>query len=209
MADKFNNRYRISSTRLQSWDYAKNGLYFVTICTKNNEHYFGEIIDGEMQLSQIGEIVESEWIKTFEMRPDMNLRMDEYVVMPNHFHAIIIIGENRYNTHCGNAMPCRDAMHCRDAMYCVSTTTTAQTVIPITQPKLNQFGRQSKNLSSVIRGFKIGVTKNARILDPDFEWQSRFYDHIIRDSKSLKKIQDYIFNNPLQWKDDKYNKLKT
>ena len=203
MADKFNNRYRISSTRLQSWDYAKNGLYFVTICTKNNEHYFGEIIDGEMQLSQIGEIVESEWIKTFEMRPDMNLRMDKYVVMPNHFHAIIIIGENRYNTHCGNAMPCRDAMHC------VSTTTTAQTVIPITQPKLNQFGRQSKNLSSVIRGFKIGVTKNARILDPDFEWQSRFYDHIIRDSKSLKKIQDYIFNNPLQWKDDKYNNLKT
>ena len=209
MADKFNNRYRISSTRLQSWDYAKNGLYFVTICTKNHEHYFGEIIDGEMQLSQIGEIVESEWIKTFEMRPDMNLRMDEYVVMPNHFHAIIIIGENRYNTHCGNAMPCRDAMHCRDAMYCVSTTTTAQTVIPITQPKLNQFGPQSKNLSSVIRGFKIGVTKNARILDPDFEWQSRFYDHIISDSKSLKKIQDYIFNNPLQWKDDKYNNLKT
>ena len=91
-------RYRISSIRLQSWYFARNRLCFVTICTKNNEHYFGEIIDGEMQLSQIGEIVESEWIKTFEMRPDMNLEMDEYVVMPNHFHAIIIIGENRTKT---------------------------------------------------------------------------------------------------------------
>ena len=207
MADKFNNRYRISSTRLQSWDYAKNGLYFITICTKNHDHYFGEIIDNEMQLSQIGNIVESEWIKTFEMRPDMNLRMDEYVVMPNHFHATIIIGENRYNTHCGNAVFCNNAIPRRDAMHCVSTTITAQTVIPITQPKLNQFGRQSKNLSSVIRGFKIGVTKNARKLDPDFEWQSRFYDHIIRDSKSLKKIQNGIVNNPLQWKDNKYYKL--
>lgn len=203
MADKFNNRYRIPSARLQSWNYANSGLYFVTICTKSHEHYFGEIIDGEMQLSEIGKIVESEWIKTFEMRPDMNLEMDEYVVMPNHFHAIIIIGENRYNTHCGNAMPCTDtmpnngAMSCRDAMHCVSTTPA--------QTKTNKFGPQSKNLSSVIRGFKIGVTTNARKIDPNFEWQPRFYDHIIRNSKSLEKIQHYIFNNPLKWKDDEYN----
>ncbi len=68
-----------------------------------------------------------------------------------------------------------------------------------------QFGPQSKNLASVIRGFKIGVTKNARKIDSDFEWQPRFYDHIIRNGKSLEKIQSYIFNNPLQWKDDEYN----
>lgn len=197
MADKFNNKYRIPSARLHSWDYSNSGLYFATICTKSHEHYFGEIIDGEMQLSEIGEIVESEWIKTFEMRPDMNLEMDEYVVMPNHFHAIIIIGENRYNTHCGNAKPYNGGMPCRDAMHCVSTTTT--------QTKTNKFGPQSKNLSSVIRGFKIGVTTNARKIDPSFEWQPRFYDHIIRNSKSLENIQNYIFNNPLQWKDDEYN----
>lgn len=210
MADKFNNRYRIPSARLHSWDYGNSGLYFATICTKGHEHYFGEIIDGKMQLSEIGKIVQSKWIKTFEMRPDMNLEMDEYVVMPNHFHAIIIIGENRYNTNCGNAMPYNDGMTstdatvCRDAMHCVSTPTP--TTQPTTkQPKTNQFGPQSKNLASVVRGFKIGVTKNARKLDPDFEWQPRFYDHIIRNGKSLEKIQSYIFNNPLQLKDDEYN----
>ena len=207
MADKFNNRFRISSTRLQSWDYAKSGIYFVTICTKNNEHYFGEIVDGEMQLSEIGEIVKSEWIKSFEMRPDMNLGMDEYVVMPNHFHAIIIVGENRYNKHYRNAVFCNNATPSRDAMHCVSTSTTAKYNITPTTPKTNKFGPQSKKMSSVIRGFKIGVTKNARKLDPSFEWQSRFYDHIIRDSKSLEKIQNYIVNNPLQWKYDKYNKF--
>ncbi len=97
-------------------------------------------------------------------------------------------------------------MPCRDAMHCVSTPTIAANVIPATtQPKTNKFGPQSKNLSSIIRGFKIGVTKNARKIDPNFEWQTRFHDHIIRNSKSLEKIQNYIFNNPQQWKDDEYN----
>ncbi|MCL8006118.1 hypothetical protein M8845_01635 [Gelidibacter japonicus] len=82
MGDKFNNKYRIPSTRLQSWDYGNSGLYFITICTKNREHYFGDIRNGKMNLSEIGDIVTSEWIKTFDMRPDMNLEMDEYVVMP-------------------------------------------------------------------------------------------------------------------------------
>lgn len=190
---KFNDRYRIASARLQGWDYGSSGLYFVTICTQKHEHYFGKIIEDEMQLSEIGQVVQSEWIKTFDMRPDMNLEMDEYVVMPNHFHAIIAIGENRYNTHCGDAMLCRDAMHCVSTVsHCVATTS-------------NKFGPQSKNLASVIRGFKIGVTRNARKIDPTFEWQARFYDHIIRNSKSLEKIRHYIINNPQQWKGDEYN----
>src|SRR5690625_4596008 len=96
--DRFKNKYRIASARAPFWDYAWNAAYFVTICTKNREHWFGKITDGVMDLSDIGEIVQSEWFKTFEMRPDMNLWMGEYVVMPNHFHAIIGIGENEYNT---------------------------------------------------------------------------------------------------------------
>src|SRR5690625_3117102 len=95
--DRFKNKYRIASARAPFWDYAWNAAYFVTICTKNREHWFGKITDGVMDLSDIGEIVQSEWFKTFEMRPDMNLWMGEYVVMPNHFHAIIGIGENEYN----------------------------------------------------------------------------------------------------------------
>ena len=79
---------------MKNWDYRNAGAYFITICTKNRAHYFGEITDGEMQLSQIGKIVENEWIKTPEIRPDMILKQGEFVVMPNHFHAILIIGQN-------------------------------------------------------------------------------------------------------------------
>jgi putative transposase len=186
----FANKYRISSARLQNWDYGWNAPYFVTICTKNRECYFGDVVDGKMKLSEIGEMVKNEWIKTFEMRPDMNLMMDEYVIMPNHFHAIIIIGENKYNTG-------HDAG--RDAMHCVSTTTiNADTT-------KNQYGPQSKNLASIIRGFKIGVTKNARQIHADFAWQSRFHDHVIRNNESLDKIKTYILENPLKWIEDKFH----
>jgi len=188
--DKFQNKYRIQSTRLKHWDYGWDAAYFVTICTKNREHYFGEIVDGEMKKNEIGMIVETEWLKTFDMRPDMNLKSGEFVVMPNHFHAIIIIGQNQYNTQ-----------RCRDAMHCVSTTGTTGTTG--TKPK-NQFGSQSKNLASIIRGFKIGVTKNARKIQPNFIWQSRFYDHIIRNEESFNKIAEYIIKNPLNWDKDKF-----
>lgn len=83
MFGKFQKKYRIPSNRLNNWNYGWNAAYFVTLCTQNRKLFFGEIVDGEMQLSKIGEIVEKEWVKTFQMRTDMNLQMDEYVVMPN------------------------------------------------------------------------------------------------------------------------------
>jgi len=67
----------------------------------------------------------------------------------------------------------------------------------------NKFGPQSKNLASIIRGFKIGVTKYARQNNIKFQWQSRFYDRIIRDEKSLNNIQEYIINNPFNWEYDR------
>ena len=96
--DRFKNKYRIQSARAQWWDYGWNGSYFITICTHEKEHYFGEIVDGGMVLSDIGKIAQTEWLKTFGIRPDMNLWMGEYVIMPNHFHAIIGIGINPFNT---------------------------------------------------------------------------------------------------------------
>ena len=201
MSDKFKNKYRISSARLQNWDYSSNAPYFITICTKNREPYFGEIVSSLMQLSEIGKIVETEWLKTPEIRQDMNLKLGRYVVMPNHFHGIIVIGENEYNDH--EMTECRDAMHgvstdkstdehYRDAMHRVSTS------------PLNHFGPQSKNLASIIRGFKSAVTINARKIHADFEWQSRFHDHIIRNAESFQKISDYIVNNPIVWAGDKF-----
>jgi len=102
MPEKFQNKYRIESNRWQNWDYGWNGAYFITIVTHNRINYFGEIKNGEMIKSKLGLILNNEWLKTPNIRPDMNIVLDEYCVMPNHFHAIIIIGENQYN---------RDAMH--------------------------------------------------------------------------------------------------
>ncbi|MFN8275070.1 MAG: transposase [Flavobacteriaceae bacterium] len=187
---KYNSRYRIESARLKNWDYGDAALYFVTICTQNRVHYFGEIKNGEMQLYELGKIVTSEWIKTFEIRQDMNLSMGDFVVMPNHFHAIIGIGENAYNTRYDrDAMHYGGAMKYRDAMHGVST-----------------FGPQSKNMASIIRGFKSSVTVYARKNGIDFGWQSGYYDHIIRNNESFQKISNYIINNPVNWQEDKFFK---
>jgi len=183
--DKYQNKYRIPTSRLQGFDYGKNACYYVTICTKNREHFFGKIINGKMQLTEIGETLQSEWLKTRELRPDMNLWLDEFVVMPNHFHCIICIGDNKYNT---------DALHCRDAMHCVSTA----------EPYKNKFGSQSKNLASIMRGIKIAVTTYARKHNIDFAWQERFYDRIIRDKNDFDNVRAYIFNNPKNWNEDDY-----
>ncbi len=94
---KFNKKYRIESHRLQSWNYADSASYFITICCKDRNCYFGNIVGGIMNLSDIGQIAVQEWKRTFELRKDMNLIMGEFVVMPNHFHTIINIGENTYN----------------------------------------------------------------------------------------------------------------
>ncbi|HEY9188846.1 MAG TPA: transposase [Ignavibacteria bacterium] len=201
--NKYQNKYRIPSARLQHWNYGWNAAYFVTICTHNRQNFFGKIAFGKMVLSEIGEITRQEWLKTFEMRPDMNLTMGEFVVMPNHFHAIIIIGENEYNTQRiddrdGNRY--RDRYR-RDAMHCVSTYINND--INTTQ---NKFGPQSKNLASIVRGFKSAVTKRARSINPMFAWQRNYYEHIIRDDESYIKISKYIKNNPQNWnKDDHYD----
>lgn len=196
--EKFQNKYRIPSSRARFWDYKWSAEYFITICTYNQIPCFGEIKDEEMILSELGEIVNTEWLKTFEIRPDMNLFMGEFVIMPNHFHAIIGIGENKYNMK--QDLIDEDAVDgSRDAMHCVST-------VGATQPNctMNKFGPQSKNLPSIIRGFKSSVTKHARMIDKDFAWQSRYYDHIIRTEKSYNNIAEYIFSNPANWEKDKF-----
>jgi REP element-mobilizing transposase RayT len=193
MTERFRNRYRVPSTRLQTWDYATHAAYFITICTAGHEPYFGEIIHQIMQLSTLGKIVESEWLKTPDLRPDMNLILDNFVVMSDHFHAIIIIGQNEYNRD-GDINTGRGTddnqpdVNRRDAMHGVSTTP-------------GKFGPQRKNLGSIVRGFKSSVTTYARKNDIPFGWQERFYDRIIRDGQEFERISNYIESNPENWKD--------
>jgi len=195
MNDKFKNKYRIETTRLKGWNYGKNGYYFVTICTKDRIPYFGNVINGKVELSEIGKIAFDELQKTPDIRIDMNVKLGEFVIMPNHIHCIIIIGENEYNTNRRDAM--RFDNNYRDAMHGVSTINNTNNT--------NKFGPQSKNLPSIIRGFKSAVTKRAKIINPNFSWQRNYYEHIIRDEKSFKTISEYIINNPLNWTEDKYH----
>jgi len=201
MTDKFRHKYRIPSARASWWDYNNIALYFITICTKNREHFFGEIVSesqtpcmASLRATEIGRIAEQEWLKTPALRPDMNLVLDEFVIMPNHFHAIIQIGKNDYNRPDGG---CRDAMHGVSAEHSVSTDDEMEKIMDG-----NKFGPQSKNLSSIVRGYKSAVTTYARKNNIAFSWQSRFHDHIIRNEKSYQRIKNYILNNPKNWKDD-------
>ena len=90
--EKFKNKYRIPSARLQNWDYGSPGLYFITICTKNRECYFGEIKNGEMILNETGKIADQCWA---EIPAHFKLvELGEFVIMPNHLHGIIIINES-------------------------------------------------------------------------------------------------------------------
>jgi putative transposase len=202
MADLFRNRYRIPSARRPNWDYAWSANYFITICTKGRVCYFGDVVNGEMRLSECGQIVKEEWGRTTNLRSDMNLFTDVFVVMPNHFHAIVSIGDNRYNNNDAldggrDATHGRDAIHGRDAMHRVSKGNAQDDYA-------NVFGPQSKNLSSIVRGFKSAVTGRARQIHADFGWQSRFHDHIIRTGEDYGKIHRYILNNPLSWKEDRF-----
>lgn len=92
----FNKQYRVESTRLKNWDYGGYGWYFVTICTKDRECCFGEVLEDDIHLSSVGNIVAEEWLKTGELRPAIHL--DDWIVMPNHVHAIIMIDGDEEKT---------------------------------------------------------------------------------------------------------------
>ena len=179
-SDKYRNTYRIPPARLQTWNYASEAAYFVTICTKNRRNYFGNISGGQIEYATMGSIARQEWLRTPGLRADMNIQLDEFVLMPNHFHAIVIIGANDYNG--------------RDSMHRVSTP-------PV---NANAFGPQRKNLGSIIRGFKSSVTTYARKNNIEFDWQERFHDHVIRNDVEHERIKNYIKNNVVNWKGDKF-----
>jgi len=214
---KFQNKYRIESNRLRGWDYGWKGYYFITIVTRNREHYFGNIKNGKLIKSKLGEIAIDEWLKTAQIRRDMNIILDEYCVMPNHFHAIIKIEKNQYNQfNDNNGNDNRRTGTAgtvdRDAMHRVSTAnpTANSTANPTTDKSIkskNQFGPQRKNLSSIIRGFKSAVTTFAQKNHIEFSWQPNYHDHIIRNKTEYYRIKNYIKNNPKKWVEDKLKNI--
>ena len=137
---KFRGKYRIDSTRLKGWDYSRAGFYDVTICTKDKRPYFGLILDGEVQLSDIGEIALNCWMEIPEHFH--NVGIDEFVVMPNHLHGIVVI--------CSNDMSSVETPH-----------------VASLQPKdgRTQFGPlKPGSLSKIIQGYKAAVTRQVRLM---------------------------------------------
>jgi len=168
----------------RNWDYSWAGLYYITIiCTGGRALYFGDIVGEEMVLSKIGKIANTYWLAIPEHFGFVN--PDTYQIMPNHIHGLIEINNPVGALH---ATPLQD-----------SNTDSNK----IKNEQMATISPKAGSLSTVIRSFKSAVTKDARIIDAEFYWQSRFYDSIVRDDQSLVRIRQYIKNNPKNWIEDK------
>ncbi len=211
MPDKYQNKYRIPSARLQGYDYGQNGAYFITICAKNRVHYFGEITPSSggvetqniasLQMTQIGFIANKYWQKIPEHFPFVIV--DEFVVMPNHVHGVLVISKETQNASGFETQNIAKGFETQNIALGFETQNIASLQeIGYT----NKFGPQSGNISSVIRGYKAAIKSFATTNKIEFAWQSRFYDRIIRDEDEMKRIRKYIVENPDNWFRDCNNK---
>ena len=196
MAKKFKGKYRIESIRKPGWDYRWNAAYFITICTKNREHFFGEIKDGQMELSKIGQLAQTYWNQIPAHFPYAQL--DAFVVMLNHVHGIVIIhhAQDDHVESLHATTPQSQPLHAR-APQDPEDQKKKDGKMAAISPKYG-------SLSSIIRSYKSAVTKDARGLNEYFAWQSKFHDNIIRDEKAYYNIQRYIRHNPQKWEEDTF-----
>jgi putative transposase len=173
------------SMRLKGYDYSKAGLYFITICTHNGINLYGNIENEKMILNNAGNIANDCWIEIPKHFP--NAVLHNYVIMPNHVHGIIeLIDKNG----CGNIDNAG-----------IQNFETLQNP----QPQQNQFQKIiPRSVGSIIRGFKIGVTKWFRNnTDIHTVWQHNFHERIIRSHDDYKRIKQYIIDNPKNLLKDK------
>lgn len=170
-------RHHRRSIRLKGYDYGQPGAYFITLCTHERAHLFGQVVGGEMVLNEYGEIARACWLTIPDHFPHAEL--DEFVILPNHVHGIIWIVDDAVGAKDFSPLP------------------------PL--PPLPPRGT-SKTIGSIVRGFKIGVTKWMRQhTDVYTIWQRNYYEHIIRDETALNTIRCYIIENPMRWHLDQHN----
>jgi putative transposase len=165
------------SIRWKEHDYGSEGAYFVTICTSMRKLFFGEIMNGQMNLSDMGVIADQCWKEIPGHFDDAQL--DEYVIMPNHVHEIVMITDAVWTRHAVSP-------HC-------------------TEPERKFGPLPSKSLHTIIGSYKSAVTKMIHQKRYAFGWQARFHDHIIRSEKELNRIREYIHYDPVKWEFDREN----
>ena len=186
--------------RLTDWDYSSPGVYFITICCKNRHSFFGEIKDNGMILSEIGLITSKYWLEIPDHFP--HVKLDEFVVMPNHIHGLLILDNSLVGTRHGVSLR---STSCDDVGPCHGMA------LPTRQEygqKINQFSKPVRySVSVIINQFKSSVKRWCNKNGSNyFQWQSRFYDQILHNEESIDWIREYIGNNPKNWSDDElYN----
>ena len=219
---------------MDDWDYRRSAFYFVTICTNDRRHFFGDIRDGRMGLSVQGCVAWYFW-NQIPIHFD-NVVLDAFVVMPNHVHGIIQIQPNqkkenllasRHGVRPQDHERPQDSMRPQDYMRPQDHVRQNDNVRPPDhmmpnypkkenllaschgmrqQEKIREFGKpKSGSLSVILNHYKGAVTRWCNHKGYKFEWQSRFYDHIIRNEQSLDRIREYIKCNPLNWVEDMDN----
>lgn len=208
MTEKFQNKYRITSHRHPDWDYSWNALYFLTIVTQNKACNLGKILDHQMILSDFGKIVNDEWLKSFEIRKELILH--EYIIMPNHLHAVVEICNKSELNHPGSV-----ETHGRASHHPNSQPQSISLNNNLLQIKRNPAIRIPKSISTLMAGFKSAVTtkidnyidenrlrlKKYHQYNPFF--QANYHDHIIRNDFEFQNIRNYILENPINWEKDK------
>jgi len=169
------DKHHRRSIRLRGYDYTRAGEYFITICTRDRMCLFGDIVDGEIALNEYGKIVADEWIKTAEIRDEIAL--DEWIVMPNHFHGIFVICDRR------------------------GTARRAPTMERFGQPVAGSVSTIIRSFKSAVTK-RINETRQT----PGVKlWQRNYYEYVIRNEDELNRIREYIIGNPAKWDLDREN----
>jgi len=167
------------SIRLQTYDYSREGAYFLTICIHDRLEMFGEIKNGKMCVDVRGEIVQAIWYTLPNRFPGIDI--DHFVVMPNHIHGILIRTDL--------VVPNREESS--------SSTTTNSLQQYRSSPKRFQ------SLKEIARTFKAAISHSIRTSStPEFAWERNYHEHIIRNEAELLSIREYIVNNPRKWQED-------
>ncbi|WP_353562827.1 transposase [Longimonas sp.] len=185
----FKGTYRIESARHPTWDYRSPGWYFVTICTHQRAHFFGTIQNDIMGLSAAGCVAHQFWTTI----PDHfdHVRLDAFVVMPNHVHGLL-----------GIMSTPNDSVETLDSN--VSTGGDNEPVDDSVSRHMSRISPDPGSVPTIIRSYKSACTKRIRRAGaPDFAWQSRYHDRIVRSEREFHAIRQYITNNPAQWTHDR------
>lgn len=209
MSDLYLDKYRIGSIRKKGHDYTSPGAYFITITTDAKINWFGSIKKGKMRLSPIGEIVREEWLKSEIVRE--NIQLDEWIIMPNHIHGIIIINERSVETGrwavSSNIKNKAISPHIKNKVVSSNINNNDHNIkindknIKINDNRYRTIALKPNSIGSIISQFKSICTKRIRNKGfKYFKWQNRYYDHIVKNEKELNKIRFYIKTNPIRWR---------